>query len=116
MLFQNFFRQSRTSFELYLGIRFPGSCIIFAVQSIIFNDLPNEFIELHWSMKFLNFHELDIIKAAFCQKVLEHFSIAENYPGIEKMSILILGLNFITMIDFTLTVKKPTFLQIQTYL
>ena len=27
-------------------------------------------------MKFLNFQELDIIKAAFCQKVLKHFSIA----------------------------------------
>ena len=59
---------------------------------------------------------LDIINVAFCQKVLKHFSIDPKRSGIEKMSILILELNFITMIDFTLTEKSPLFANTNTFI
>ena len=49
---------TRTGFELYLYV-FQEVVLYLLLQSTIFNDLPNKFIELHWSMKFSNFHELD---------------------------------------------------------
>ena len=55
--FRFFLNFTRTSFELYINVFQEVLCITFAVQSTIFNDLPNKFIELHWSMKFLDFHE-----------------------------------------------------------